>query len=57
MLTPTFVIMVPVVSVFIEPFIYFCLFFYSVSFSGLGVRRRFGSSGPVLIINNKGDNN
>lgn len=57
MLTPTFVIMVPVVSVFIEPFIYFCLFFYSVSFSGLGVRRRFGSSGPVLIINDKGDNN
>lgn len=27
MLTPTFVIMVPVVSVLIEPFIYFCLFF------------------------------
>lgn len=45
-------------SVCIDWAIYLLLFvFYSVSFSGLGVRRRFGSSGPVLIINDKGDNN
>ena len=44
MLTAVFVIMVPVVSVLIETFIYFCMFFSSVSFSGLCVRSRFGSS-------------